>query len=192
MGLPRVRFRVRRLMLLVAAIAVGLFLLREFGEGLPPRFVVRGIPARIARLRPGMTWEQTHEILGLEQSWLRGGTSAKYGGGDGGAHMMLEGYLVRPVRVVGVMARTGGGNPAPHKTFQSTATIHVWFRTGRIMDMHCIRDIRPVAAPEIHGGLRIPHLPRLSLLDFARGTPALREAQDSFVTATRGVVSQTG
>ncbi len=83
MGLPLVRFTVRRLMFLVAAIAVGLALLGEFGEGLPPRFVVRGIPARIARLRPGMTWEQTHEILGLEQTWLTGGTGAQFGGGDG-------------------------------------------------------------------------------------------------------------
>ena len=129
MGLPRVRFTVRRLTLLVAAVAVGLALLGEFGEGLPPRFVVRGIPARIARLRPGMTWEQTHEILGLEKTWLMGGTGAQFGGGDGNGRRILEGYLVRPVRVVVVMARVGGGNPAPVKTFESAATIHVWFRT---------------------------------------------------------------
>ena len=129
MGLPLVRFTVRRLMFLVAAIAVGLALLGEFGEGLPPRFVVRGIPARIARLRPGMTWEQTHEILGLEQTWLTGGTGAQFGGGDGNGRNILEGYLVRPVRVVVVMARVGGVNPAPVKTFQSAATVQVWFRT---------------------------------------------------------------
>ena len=129
MRLPHVRFTVRRLMLLVAAIAVGLVFLGEFGEGLPPRFVVRGIPARIARLRPGMTWEQTHEILGLEKTWLMGGTGAKFGGGEGNGHYMVEGYLVRPVRVVVVMARVGGGNPAPVKTFESAATVNVWFRT---------------------------------------------------------------
>jgi hypothetical protein len=129
MGLPRVRFRVRWLMLLVAAVAVGLALVGEFGEGLPPRFVVRGIPARIARLRPGMTWEQTHEILGLERTWLMGGTGAQFGGGDGNGHYMVEGYLVRPVRAVVVMARVGGGNPAPVKTFQSAATVKVLFRT---------------------------------------------------------------
>jgi hypothetical protein len=37
MGLPRVRFRVRHLMLVVAAIAVSLALVEEFSEGLPPR-----------------------------------------------------------------------------------------------------------------------------------------------------------
>ena len=115
---PRVRFRVRWLMLLVAAIAVGLALLGEFGEGLPPRFVVRGIPARIARLRPGMTWEQTREILGLEQSWLVGGTGAHFGGGVGNGHSMLEAYWVRPPRAVVVMARVAGGDPAPVRTFE--------------------------------------------------------------------------
>jgi hypothetical protein len=129
MGLPRVRFRVRWLILLVAAIAVGLALLGEFGEGLPPRFVVRGIPARIARLRTGMTWEQTHEILGLEKTWLMGGTGAQFGGGEGNGHYQVENYLVRPVRVVVVMARVGGGNPAPVKTFQSAATIQLSFLT---------------------------------------------------------------
>jgi hypothetical protein len=101
----------------------------EFGEGLPPWFVVRGIPVRIARLRPGMNWEQTHEILGLEQTWLMGGTGAQFGGGEGNGHYVIEGYLVRPLRVVVVMARVGGGNPAPVKTFQSAATIQLSFRT---------------------------------------------------------------
>jgi hypothetical protein len=129
MRLPHVRFTVRRLMLLVAAIAVGLALLREFGEGLPPRFVVSGIPARIARLRPGMTWEQTGEILGLEQSWLVGGTGAYSGGGDGNGRDMHEAYWVRPPRAVVVMARVGRGDPAPVKTFRSAATLQLWFRT---------------------------------------------------------------
>jgi hypothetical protein len=128
MGLLHVRFSVRRLMLLVAAIAVGLALLGEFWEGLPPRFVVRGIPARIARLRPGMTWEQTREILGLEQSWLVGGTGAYFGGGEGNGHGMLEAYWVRPPRTVVVMSRVGGGDPAPVKTFRSTAILKLWFR----------------------------------------------------------------
>jgi hypothetical protein len=116
-------------MLLVAAIALGLALLGEFGEGLPPRFVVRGIPARIARLRPGMTWEQTREILGLEQSWLVGGTGAYFGGGEGNGYDMLEAYWVRPPRTVVVMSRVEGGDPAPVKTFRSAATLKLWFRT---------------------------------------------------------------
>jgi hypothetical protein len=37
-----------------------------------------------------MTWEQTREILGLEQSWLLGGTGAYFGGGDGNGHAVLE------------------------------------------------------------------------------------------------------
>jgi hypothetical protein len=130
MRLPHVRFTVRRLMLLVAAIAVGLVFLGEFGEGLPPQFVVRGIPARIARLRPGMNWEQTREILGLEQSWLLGGTGAYYvanGGGNG--HYWLEAYCVRTPRAVVVMKAVGGGNAAPVNTFTASASLMVWFRT---------------------------------------------------------------
>ncbi len=129
MGLLHVRFSVRRLMLLVAAIAVGLALLGEFWEGLPPRFVVRGIPARIARLRPGMTWEQTREILGLEKSWLVGGTGAYFGGGDGyGGQYMLVAYWVRPPRAVVVMGRDRGGDPPPVKTFRSTLILKLCFR----------------------------------------------------------------
>jgi hypothetical protein len=123
------RFTVRRLTLIVAALAVGLALAREFGEGLPPRYVVRGIPKRIARLRPGMNWEQTREILGLEESWLTGGTGARFGIGEGNGHYMHEVYYVRMPSVVAVMERVGGGNPTPLKTFQSTATIQLWFRT---------------------------------------------------------------
>jgi hypothetical protein len=115
-------------MLIVATIAVGLTLVGEFGEGLPPRYVVRGIPTRMARLRPGTTWEQTHEILGLEQTWLTGGTGARFGHGDGSGQSMHEVYYVRPPRIVVGMARVEGGNPAPVKTLQSTAMIQLWFR----------------------------------------------------------------
>ena len=60
-----------------------------------------------------MTWEQTHEILGLEQTWLTGGTGAQFGGGDGSGRNMLEGYLVRPERVVVVMAEWEASIPSP-------------------------------------------------------------------------------
>src|SRR5262249_27884988 len=129
MRLPRMRFTVRRTMLIVVALAVACALAVEFGEGVPPRYVVRGIPKRIARLRPGLTWEQTREILGLEESWLTGGTGAFYGGGDGNGHYMHEDYYLRMPRVVVVMKPVGDGNPAPERIFTSAATIQLWFST---------------------------------------------------------------
>jgi hypothetical protein len=68
MRLPRVRLTVQGMLRLMAVIAVALFVAREFWDGLPPRFVVNGIPGRIEQLRPGMTWEQTRNILGLGTS----------------------------------------------------------------------------------------------------------------------------
>jgi hypothetical protein len=64
-------------MVFVAVVALGLAVVEEFQDGLPPRFVVRSIPRRIARLRPGMTPEQAHEILDLERPWLLGGIGAR-------------------------------------------------------------------------------------------------------------------
>jgi hypothetical protein len=69
----RPRITVRRLLVLVATVAVALAVVREFDEGLPPRFVIRDIPRRIERLRPGMRREQVYEALGLGRSWVRGG-----------------------------------------------------------------------------------------------------------------------
>ncbi len=98
MRLPHARFTVRGIIVLVAVAAVGLFLQREFGEGMPPRFVVRGIPARIERLRPGMSRAEVREILGIDRSWIRGGTGATLGIAQGGAHHSIETYLVRSER----------------------------------------------------------------------------------------------
>jgi len=112
---------------LVAIIALGLVVAEEFQGGLPPRFVVRGIPRRIERLRPGMSWKQTREILGLEQSWLTGGTGARFEGGEGYREYMHEVYDVRPPRVVVRIGRVRGGNPAPIKVYDSTATIQLRF-----------------------------------------------------------------
>ena len=117
------------MMVAVAIVALGLFIAQEFQDGLPPRFVVRGIPDRIHRLRPGMTWAQTHEALGLEKSWLRGGTSARFSGGAGKLNYRSEAYLVRPPRKVVRIARVGGGAPGPVTVWQSTAVIQVWFST---------------------------------------------------------------
>jgi hypothetical protein len=95
MRFPRPRFSVRWMMVAVALVAAGLFVEREFGEGLPPNYVLRGIPARIARLKPGMTRKQVHEILGLKKSWLQGGLSAKYGAGRLAVRTMSESYDLR-------------------------------------------------------------------------------------------------
>ena len=55
MRLPRLRVTARLMMVLVAVVALGVAIAEEFQEGIPPRFVVRGIPKRIDRLRTGMT-----------------------------------------------------------------------------------------------------------------------------------------
>ena len=102
MRLPRLRFSVRQLMVVVAIVAMGLFCWEEFKEGVPPRFVVRGIPGRIARLRPGMSRKETHKILGLDRSWIWGGSSATPFELIERAHTIDETYLLRemtPVRM---------------------------------------------------------------------------------------------
>jgi hypothetical protein len=129
MRLPRVRVTVRLMMVLIAVVALGLAIGEEFQEGIPPRFVVRGMPKRIDRLRAGMSWEQTREILGLEETWLTGGTSAHFSNGGGNGRSMYEVYYVRPPRIVVRKARVGGGNPAPVQVLQSTATVQLWFST---------------------------------------------------------------
>jgi hypothetical protein len=115
------------MMILIAIVALGLGLAEEFQDGIPPRFVVCGIPKRIARLRPGMTWEQTREILGLEQSWLTGGTGARFGGAHGFLNSMHEAYFVRPPRIVVRMGQMRGSDPAPMKVLDSTAKIQLRF-----------------------------------------------------------------
>lgn len=130
-----VRMSFKRMIALVAAIAVGIVLVREFEEGLPPRFVVRGIPGRINRLRPGMSWEETRSILGLEQSWFRGCTDAQQGalfGNNGSVHVT---YYVRPLRAVVVTARVAGGPPSPVECWQSTAFFTLVFRKNYNSDI---------------------------------------------------------
>jgi hypothetical protein len=70
MRLPRVRLTVRSMMVFIAVVALGLVVAEEFQDGLPPRFVVRGIPKRIARLRPGVTdaaLAQLSRLTGLQE-----------------------------------------------------------------------------------------------------------------------------
>jgi hypothetical protein len=127
MRLRRVRVTVRVMMVLVAVAALGLAIAEEFQEGSPPRFVVRGIPSRIVRLRPGMTWEQTRDILGIGQSWLTGGTGARFGHGEGSGYYLHEVYYVRPPRAVVETAQMGGSSPTPVKVLRSAAMIQLGF-----------------------------------------------------------------
>jgi hypothetical protein len=127
MRLPRVQFTVRSMMVLIALVALGLVLAEEFQDGIPPRFVVCGIPKRVGWLRPGMTWEQTREILGLEQTWLTGGTGGRPAHCWGDGHYMHLVYDVRPTKIVVRGARAGGGSPTTVKVLQSTATIELVF-----------------------------------------------------------------
>jgi hypothetical protein len=50
-------------MLITAMAALGLFVAREFWEGMPPRSVAQGILALIARLKHGMTARPVRYIL---------------------------------------------------------------------------------------------------------------------------------
>ena len=128
MRMPRVRFTVRRMMVAVALVAAGLFAEREFGAGIPPNFVLRSIPARIGRLKPGMTRKQVHEILGLRKSWLLGGLSAKYGAGRLAVRTMTETYDLRPLKWVNRWATPSNPHPAMGSFVRrSTAVIRLQF-----------------------------------------------------------------
>ena len=122
MRLPRPRFTVWRLMLVVAAIAAGLVLVGEFGEGLPPRYILRGIPARIDRLRRGMTRRQSYAILGLNQSWMTGGIGARPGERERRLNSIHEAHYVRAPRIV-IMNHEGG----PLRILQSSGMIQLWY-----------------------------------------------------------------
>lgn len=132
MTLPR--FTIRRLTILVALIALGCFVTSELWDGLPPRFVVRGLKGRIERLKPGMSHEEVVEILGLNKSWLRGGTGATAGIFDGDGHFQNEEYYVRPPRIVTRTATVGSAN-GPVGVYESRTTIQLIFETpGGIED----------------------------------------------------------
>lgn len=117
------------MMLLTALIALGLFVLEEFQDGSPPQFVVRGIPTRVNRLRPGMTSKETHDILGLETPWICGGVGAKFQTLDGNGRHTHEVYNVRPNRLVVGTGSVNGGPSRPMAFYRSSAIIQLWFRT---------------------------------------------------------------
>jgi hypothetical protein len=115
------------MMIAVAVIAVGLWIATEFSEGVPPKFVIRSIPARIGRLRPGMTREQVEEILGLRTSWVWGGLGTKFVAGYGMHHHSYEHYELRKNMPVSAVARAKGQLTAA-TSFRSTATIQLVYR----------------------------------------------------------------
>jgi hypothetical protein len=97
------------MMVFVAVVALGLAVVEEFQDGLPPRFVVRGIPRRIARLRPGMTPEWARELLGLERPWLLGGISASWKHGILNLGLINELYIGGGARIVPVFSEDRSG-----------------------------------------------------------------------------------
>lgn len=128
----RIRLTLRRITLLVALVAVGLFAWVEFRDGIPPRFVLNGVPARVARLRPGMSYQETKEILGLETSWLGGGTSAWTYYGSGDRKRMEWVYALRQEQLTAAAAaRMKARSPGLVPHVEPTARIHLGF----VMDL---------------------------------------------------------
>ncbi len=160
MKLPR--FTVRNLMFITAIFAVGLFVAQEFWEGIPPRSVVQGIPARIARLEPGMTFEQVHDILGLEKSWLMGGTDAKILlAQENGPIYHLVCYVRPASRVTGTP--NVKGITTSLGVYRSHAMIEIWF------------DL--VASPRQDGGRKLRAI-RLNRVSFSCDGETIAEMPD--------------
>jgi hypothetical protein len=78
-----------------------------------------------------MTRHEAREVLGLEKSWLWGGTSARAAHRQGNGRHSTEVYYVRPPRPVVRSARVGGANPAPVIVSESPAMIQLWFKHDR-------------------------------------------------------------
>lgn len=111
---------------LVAAVAVALLVVMEFRDGLPPRFVIRSIPGRVAQLERGMSHPQVSEILGLERSWILGGTGAQFHMGSGNARTRYDTYIFRPLRTVTLEQPDGTSSPV--RIVQSSASLQLRFR----------------------------------------------------------------
>ena len=128
----RMRLTLRHATFLVALVALGLFAWVEFRDGIPPRCVLNGVPARIACLRPGMSYRETKEILGLETSWLRGGTSAWTYYGSGDRKSMVWVYALRQEQITAeVAARAKAQSPGLVPHIEPTTTLHLNF----VMDL---------------------------------------------------------
>jgi hypothetical protein len=160
MKLPR--FTVRTLMFITAVFAVGLFVAQEFWEGMPPRSVVQGIPARIGRLKPGMAFQQVHDILGLEKSWLEGGTDAKCLLSQETGPLYHAVYFVRPAsRVAGTP--NVKGITTSLGVYRSHAMIEMWF------------DLVP--SPRRDGGRKL-RTTRLTRVSFSSDGETIAEMPD--------------
>jgi hypothetical protein len=143
------RLTTRNLMFITAVFAVGLFVAQETWEGMPPRSVVQGIPARIAQLEPGMSYLEVHEILGLAKSWSGGGTDAKHFVGEDYGSFDHTIYTVGPVYLVPGKPNLKGFATS-RGVSRSHAMIELWF------------DLVP--SPKLDGGrkLRASRLTRAS------------------------------
>ncbi len=160
MKLPR--FTIRNLMFITAVFAVGLFVAQESWEGMPPRSVVQGIPARIARLEPGMSYRQVHDILGLEKSWSEGGTDAKTFLGEDHGSFDHTIYTVGPVYLVAGKPNLKGLTTS-RGVSRSHAMIELWF------DM--------VASPRLDGGRKL-RASRLARASFSIDDETIAEMPD--------------
>jgi hypothetical protein len=78
-----------------------------------------------------MTREQVRDILGLEKSWLLGGTGAKLDSGAMFVSSWVEDYHVRPPRTVGRIEITKEWTIRYTTSRQRALTIQLHFRTHR-------------------------------------------------------------
>ncbi len=125
---PRVRITVRGLLLLVALSALAMLVYLEVKDGMPPRFVVRGIPARVARLRPGMTRPQVKAVLGMRKPWYAGGTGHWKMWATGDGRHSDERYYLRGERLVAVDVARPGGPPGRAKVWRSAGSLRLRFQ----------------------------------------------------------------
>lgn len=116
--LPRVRFGVRAILLVVAASALAMLTYVEFKDGSPPRFVIRAIPGRIAKLKPGMPRSEVRQILGLGRPWHYGGTGDSKWQGFYAWPVSIEDHSVRPRGIAAAIVPIGGMGPLTPETIR--------------------------------------------------------------------------
>lgn len=127
--IPRPSLSLRRAMVLAAGLAAAIAAYRVFRDGLPPRSVVRAIPARIERLRPGMSREEARDVLGIGRPWYRGGTGAESRTCEGNGRSMHVTYYIRPLRRLTVSGTAADGSPVETDVSTSTASIQLLLST---------------------------------------------------------------
>ncbi len=105
---PRFRITVRATLGLVAACALAMLLYGELKDGLPPRFIVRTLPARIACLRSGMPRAEARDILGIGRPWYRGGLGELTTSSVGAGVFTSEICPIRPTKFAFELNPSGG------------------------------------------------------------------------------------